>query len=199
MTAWVERGVEAALSGKMGPGVTDQAIGSVALVIWATHPLTLLLGYAGSEGAIRLCAAAFSDNILGIFPLFLLDKIFVTIFCRRRSKSTNTARGSRINSSLVAALRERLLTASSPVVSDELCLRSSASEEILEIHTSRRKEGWTPPRVVRIRDSYYRLETDSLGSPPRPFRYVLRRLPAGVPGRTVLLYSPSGAVIKDAG
>jgi len=53
--------------------VTDQAIGSVALVIWATHPLTLLLAYAGIEGAIRLCAAAFSDNILGIFPLFLLD------------------------------------------------------------------------------------------------------------------------------
>jgi hypothetical protein len=201
MTAWVGRGTEAALSGKMGPGVTDQAIGSVALVIWATHPLTLLLGYAGIEGAIRLCAAAFSDNILGIFPLFLLDKILVTAFCRRRAKNTNTntTRSSRINSSLMGALRERLLTASSPIVSDELCYRRSASEEILEIHTSRRKEHWTPPLVVRFRDNYYRLEADSLGSPPRPFRYMLRRLPAGVPGRTVLLYSPSDPVIKNAG
>jgi hypothetical protein len=199
MTAWVERGVEAALSGKMGPGVTDQAIGSVALVVWATHPLTLLLAYAGIEGAIRLCAAAFSDNILGIFPLFLFDKIFVTAFCRREAKNTNTMRSSRINSSLMGALRERLLTASWSIVSDELYFKSDASEEILEIHTSRRKEGWTPPRVVRFQDHYYRLEADSLGPPPRPFRYMLRRLPAGVPGRTVLLYSPSDPVIKNAG
>ena len=199
MTAWVERGIETALSGKMGPGVTDQAIGSVALVVWATHPLTLLLAYAGIEGAIRLSAAAFSDNILGIFPLFFLDKIFVTAFCHRKAKNTNTTRSSRINSSLMGALRERALTASSPIVADELYFKSSASEEILEIHSSRRKEGWTPPRVVRIRDSYYSLEVDSLGSPPRPFHYRLRRLPAGVPGRTVLLYSPSDAVIKDAG
>jgi hypothetical protein len=196
MTAWVGRGVDSALSGKMGPGVTDQTIGSVTLVVWATHPLTLLLAYAGIEGAIRLCAAAFSDNILGIFPLFLFDKIFVTAFCRRKAKTTK--RSSRINSSLVGALRERLLTASWPIVSDELCFRRSASEEILEIHTSRRKEGWAPPRVVRIQDTYYRLEADSLGPPPRPFRYMLRRLPAGVPGRTVLLYSPADAVIKDA-
>jgi hypothetical protein len=199
MTAWVGRGVAAALSGKMGPGVTDQAIGSVALVVWATHPLTLLLGYAGIEGAIRLCAAAFSDNILGIFPLFLLDKVFVAPFRRRGPKNTNTAHSSRNNSSLVSAVRERVLIASLPIVSDELCFRTSASEEILEIHASRRKEDWTPPRVVRFRDSYYRLEADSLGPAPRPFHYTLRRLPAGVPGRTVLLYSPSDGVIKDAG
>jgi hypothetical protein len=98
----------------------------------------------------------------------------------------------------MGALRERLLTASWSIVSDELYFKSDASEEILEIHTSRRKEGWTPPRVVRIRDSYYKLEADSFGLPPRPFRYMLRRLPAGVPGRTVLLYSPADAVIKDA-
>ncbi len=132
MTAWVGRGVEAALSGKMGPGVTDQAIGSVALVIWATHPLTLLLGYAGLEGTIRLYAAAFSDNILGTLPLFLFDKILATAFRRREPKNTHTGRSSRINSSLVGAVRERLLTASLPIVPDELCFRSSASEEILE-------------------------------------------------------------------
>ena len=199
MTAWVERGVESALSEKMGPGVTDQAIGSVALVVWATHPLTLLLGYAGIEGAIRLCAAAFSDNILGIFPLFLLDKVFVAPFRRRAPMSANPASSPRSNSSLIGAVRVRMLGALLPIVSDQLCFRSSASEEILEIRASRRKEDWTPPRVVRFRDRYYRLEADSLGPAPRPFHYRLRRLPAGVPGRTVLLYSPSDAVIKDIG
>jgi hypothetical protein len=196
MTAWVGRGVEAAMSGKMGPGVTDQAIGSVALVIWVTHPLTLLLGFAGIEGAIRLCAAAFSDNILGILPLFLLDKVFVTVFRRRGPKSMNAA-NSPNNSSLVGAVRERVLVARLPIVSDELCFRRSASEEILEIYASRRKQDWTPPRVVRYQDRYYRLEADSLGPAPRPFHYMLRRLAAGVPGRTVLQYSPSDATIKD--
>src|ERR1700730_8847799 len=160
MTAWVSRGVESALSGKMGPGVTDQAIGSVALVIWATHPLTLLLGYAGIEGAIRLCAAAFSDNILGTLPLFLIDKIFVTVFSRRGPKNLN-ATGSPNNSSLLGAVRDRALVARLPTVSDELCFRKTATEEILEIHACRRKVDWNPPKVVRYQDAYYRLEADS--------------------------------------
>jgi hypothetical protein len=198
MTAWVARGVESAMSGKMGPGVTDQAIGSVALVIWATHPLTLLLGYAGLEGAIRLCSAAFAGNVLGILPLFLLDKTLVTVFRRRGPKNMNAAANSPGNSSLLGALREKVQTATLPAVSDELCFKTSASENILEIRASRRKQDWIPPRIVRYRDCYYRLEADSFGSGPRPFLYTLRQLPAGVPGRTVLLYSPSDAVFKGA-
>jgi hypothetical protein len=197
MTAWVARGVESAMSGKMGPGVTDQAIGSVALVIWATHPLTLLLGYAGLEGAVRLCSAAFAGNILGIFPLFLLDKVFVTLFRRRGPKNMNAAANLPGNSSLIGALREKVLTASLPAVSDELCFRKSATENILEIRASHKKKEWIAPRIVRYQDNYYRLEADSLGSAPRPFLYTLRQLPAGVPGRTVLLYSPSDAIISE--
>jgi hypothetical protein len=158
----------------------------------------LFLGYLGLEGAIRLCAGAFSDNILGIFPLFLFDKVFVAPFRRLGPKNRNAADDSRNNSSLVSAIRERVLAARLPIVSDELCFRRDASEEILEIRASRRKEDWTPPRVVCYQESYYRLEADSLGPAPRPFHYMLRRLPAGVPGRTVLLYSPSDAVIKHA-
>ena len=82
-------------------------------------------------------------------------------------------------------------------MSDELCFRKSALENILEIRASRRKQDWTPPRIVRYQDSYYRLEADSIGPPPRPFLYTLRRLPVGVPGRTVLLYAPFDVVIKD--
>src|SRR5712672_2397673 len=148
MTTWAARGVESAMSGKMGPGVTDQAIGSVALVIWATHPLTLLLGYAGLEGAIRLCSAAFAGNALGILPLFLVDKVFVTVFRRRGPKNMNAAG----NSSLLGALREKALTAGVRVVSDELLFKTSATENILEIRASSRKQDWIPPRIVRYQD-----------------------------------------------
>lgn len=198
MTAWVGRGVEAAMSGELGPGVTDQAIGSVALSIWATHPLTWFLGYCGLEGAVRLCSAAFADQTLGVFPLYLLDKVFGLVF-RRRGPGGIDATGSLSDnlSSYAGAIRERMLAARLRLVSDELWFRKNASEEILEIRSCRRKEEWIPPRVVRHQDSYYRLREFSLGAAPRPFHYILQRLPAGVPGRSVLLYSPTDAVIRE--
>jgi hypothetical protein len=63
-------------------------------------------------------------------------------------------------------------------------------EEILEIRACRRKPEWNPPRTVRYQDSYYRLEASADGTPPLSFRYTLRKLSAGVPGRTVLIYAP---------
>jgi hypothetical protein len=77
-----------------------------------------------------------------------------------------------------------------PLVPDELHFMREGSDEILEIHSCRVKTEWTPPRVVRHEDRYYRLEACSERTAPRPFVYTLRRLPAGVPGRTVLIYSP---------
>jgi hypothetical protein len=41
---------------------------------------------------------------------------------------------------------------------------------------------------VRVGDTYYRLEQTSVTTGDHPFLYRLRKLPAGVPGRTVILY-----------
>jgi hypothetical protein len=68
------------------------------------------------------------------------------------------------------------------------------NEEILEIRASRKKADWDPPRVVRIEDTYYRLEDCGKCPGPRPFRYTLRRLSAGVMGRKVLVYQPPDAL-----
>ena len=196
MTAWIAHGVDSALAGKVGPGVTPQEIGSVALVVWASHQLTWLLAYFGAEGMARLCAAAFAESTPGTLPLFLLDKIFFGAFRRRAPNVMNAKDGSSSNvASMASAIRERLLVAKTPLAPDELCISNNASEEILEIRSCRRKDGWTPPRVVRYQESYYRLEAESSGAAPRPFRYTLRRLPAGVPGRSVLTYAPEDAVV----
>ena len=57
MNTWVGRGVDAALSGplsgKSAVEVRPQDIGGVALIVWASHPLTWLIGYFGLEGALR--------------------------------------------------------------------------------------------------------------------------------------------------
>jgi len=42
------------------------------------------------------------------------------------------------------------------------------------------------------------VETDSLGPAPRPFHYMFAPIARRSAGRTVLLYSPSDAVIKHA-
>jgi hypothetical protein len=198
MSVWVDRGVDAGLAGKLGPGITTHQIAALALSVWATHPVTWVLGYFIFEGTVRLCSAAFSDTVLGTFPLFLADKILFGAFRRRAPEDLATGSLSGNVSSYVGAIRERMMAAGLEDVPDELFFRTSGeSEETLEIRACRRKQEWNPPRVVRFEDRYYRLENSSVRSGPRPFRYTLRRLAAGVPGRTVLLYSAGDAVIRS--
>jgi hypothetical protein len=200
MSTWVGRGVETALNGaltgKSGPELRPQDIGGVALVVWASHPLTWLIAYFGLEGALRL-GAALTGTGCGTFPFFLLDKMFLLLFGRReRSLLDEAAAGSGLQAT-AGGIRE-LIAGAGRAVSDEICLKREGGEEILEICASRKKDGWDPPRTVRYQKSYYRLESASMGGRPRPFRYLLRRLPVGVPGRSVLLYSPLDAVVKEA-
>jgi hypothetical protein len=197
MAIWVGNGTAGALSGKMGPEVRVQDIGAAALFVWATHPVTWLLGYAGLEGAFRLCTGAFAGNSCGSLLFFMIDKIVFSPFRRGKRVPAETANTPSHISSYTGAIRERMRTATQSEVADEICITKEKDGEILEIHACRRKQDWTPPRVVRYLDSYYRLEEDSSITGARPFRYRLRRLPAGVPGRTVLLYAPLDAVVRS--
>lgn len=193
MTTWVNRGLEVALDGKAGPGITDVAIGGMAWFLWVNHPLTWILGYFSVEGAVRMCAAAFSDNMLGTLPLFLADKTVRMFFAG--SKTTQDAPGAA--SSFIGAVSEKILESSVPASADEILVRKNGDEEILEIRASRKKADWDPPRVVRFEENYYRLEECGKCAGPRPFRYTLRRLSAGVMGRKVIVYEPGDAVVAS--
>jgi hypothetical protein len=196
MDFMVSNGLDAALVGKLPTGVSDQEIGFTALVIWATHPLTWLIAYAGIEGSVRLVGAAFTETNLGILPLFVVDKVMRTITGQGRRESLAASHGSQGNlSSYVGAIREKAMIKGLTQVPDELCFTGSAPDEFLEIRASRRKQDWNPPRTVRYQDTFYRLEGCSGGSASRPFRYTLRKLSAGVMGRTVLVYSPEDAPV----
>lgn len=196
MALWVDRSVSQALEGKLGANPTVQEIAAVALTVWMTHPLTLLLGYCVLEGMLRLCAAAFSEQSLGILPLALIDWIAIRPF-RRIPAGAMEAGSAAVNArSLVAAVREHVLNARGPEQADELSFRTEEGDELMEIRASRRKQDWVPPRVVRCEDAYYRLEASAMKAGPRPFFYSLRRLSAGVPGRTVIIYSPAEALVR---
>jgi hypothetical protein len=198
MTWLVDQIVSAGLNGKLGENVTVQMVGGGALAMWAAHPLTWLLGYCMFEGGARFCVAAFGEQNPGILPLALIDWIFFRRSRPRNPASVRPAGSVADNArSLVDAVRERALLARQGEQQDELRFRNEGGEELLEIRASRRKPEWDPPRVVCIKDAYYRLEAAATKTGPRPFLYTLRRLSAGVPGSNVLIYSPPEALVRN--
>jgi hypothetical protein len=191
MNSWVSRGLDAAMAGKMGPNVTGEEIGFAAWVMLVAHPVTWLLAFVFVEGSVRLVGAAFTENHLGILPLFLFDNILLKITGRSGPGIAQAAGYAEGNvSSYVGTLRDKVRSSRVSIVPDELRVSREQVEEFLEIRSYRRKQDWDPPRTVRYLDAFYRLEACSPGPEPRPFRYRLRRLSAGVMGRTVLVYSP---------
>lgn len=191
MNTWVSRGLDAALAGKLDPRVSDHDITIMSLFIFATHPLTSIILYTGLEGSVRLLGAAFAENNLGILPLFVVDKILLKVTGQSGPGIAQAAGYTETNlSSYVAAIREKARVMRTAIIPDELCATREGAEEFLEIRACRSKPDWTPPRTVKYQDAFYRLEGASSGPEPRPFRYRLRRLPAGVMSRTVLVYAP---------
>jgi hypothetical protein len=195
VATWVSRALDNVLSKNAPTTITDHDIGFAALVILATHPLTWAIAFVGVEGATRVLAAL-ADTVLGLFPLYLLEQIYSKIF---RSGTPEPARAARFPeshvSSYVGTMREKVVNARLSQVPDEHYILKNTAEEILEIRAWRAKPDWSSPRVVRYEDRYYRLEDCARGSGPRPFVYKLRRLAAGVPGRSVLIYSPDEAPV----
>jgi hypothetical protein len=197
MNTMVDRGWDAALSGKLPAWVTDQQIGFTALLIWALHPLTWAIAFFAVEGSVRLLSAFSAGDGLGMLPLYLVDKILGRITGRVDPKAGLGMETLQSNiSSYFGAIGDSMMATFVPKVPDEHCIIHSEVDEILEIRASRKKTDWIPPRVVRYLDTYYRLESDSRGPAPRPFRYRLRRLERGVPGRNVLIYSPEEPVVE---
>ncbi len=88
----------------------------------------------------------------------------------------------------VSAIKEKIATRRLPKLADELIASEQGGEKYLEIRASRPKSEWTPPRIVRVGAAYFRLEQVLSAKAARPFVYRLRQLPAGVPGRTVIVY-----------
>lgn len=190
VTTWVSRMLDSALSKSAPTGITDHEVGFAALVIVVVHPLTWVIAFFAVEGVVRLCAA-FTDTVVGVFPLYLADKIYVKIRGIEERQPPGTPKFEKSHfSSYVESVRAKIASSRQAEIPDEHRVTSTGSAELLEIRSCRRKQDWDPPRVVRYEDRYYSLEESVRGSAPRPFVYKLRRLPKGVPGRRVLIYEP---------
>jgi hypothetical protein len=189
VTTWAAHALDSALRNGPESAVPGQAIGFSALVLWLMHPFTWLIGFFVLEGLLRFLAAAFTEQIFGTLPLAFAD------WCYGRATG-RPAEGHAFDTpsvrnqlrSIILAVKEKIVSARLPEVADELLERSEGGEAFLEIHSSRAKAEWVPPRTVRIGDAYFRLEQLARGEKPRPYIFRLRRVAAGVPGRTVIVY-----------
>ena len=195
---WVDHVAGQIAQDKLGPAVRSESglyeLGFAAWAVMMSHPFTWFIAYFIVEGVVRLCSAAFSGGVFGLLPLAIIDAGLRKI-TGAPGDPLRPAELKPTFSSVGAAVRDRILTATVPEGVDELHFLKSGDQEILEIRASRKKDGWDPPRVIRVDDKYYRLVELKRDTPPRPFVYVLHRLAAGVPGRNVLLYASQDGVL----
>jgi hypothetical protein len=186
MTRRINQIADMAEAGKLGPAVEENAVRGAALTLWAMSPLTWILFFFFVEGAVRMCAAAFTEREYGSFPLWVVGRILSGIWAPPGSRTGSHMREHA--KSIAGSVRERVMVAGLKDMDDELRFQKDGAEEVLEISASRKKDEWDPPKIVRVDDVFYRLEENRVGRGPRPFQYRLRRLEAGVMGRRVLQY-----------
>ena len=189
VTTWASNALDSAMRNGPEAQVPGQAIGFSALVLWLIHPLTWCVGYFVLEGLVRLLAAVSTEQVVATLPLVGVDWIYGELTGRAPegdAKHTPSAKAQ--VQEFVSSLKQGVMALRLPHLEDECRESGEGAESMLEIHASHPKAEWNPPRVVRMGDTYYRLEDAAQGKPPRPFIYRLRRLAAGVPGRTVIFY-----------
>ncbi len=186
---WAGNALDSALRNGPERSVPGQAIGFSALALWLIHPLTWLIGFFVFEGLLRLLAAAFTEQIFGTLPLAFVDWCIGKATGRpTEGDALHTPNARELVRSIISTVKEKMLAARFPEVADELVERFEGGEAFLEIHSSRAKAEWTPPKTVRIGDAYFRLEELKQSNAPRPFIFRMRRVAAGAPGRTVIVY-----------
>jgi hypothetical protein len=189
LTTWAANAMDSALRNGPERTVPGQAIGFSALLLWMIHPLTWFIAFFVFEGLVRLLAAAFTDQIFPTLPLAFADWCIGRAIGRApEGDAQHTPSTREALQSIISTAKDRVTAACFPEVADQLSLHTEDGEVILEIYSSRGKAEWTPPKTVRIGESYFRLEHLTEGQAPRPFIYRLRRVAAGAPGRTVIVY-----------
>lgn len=135
-------------------------VGYVGLFSLAVHPLTWLICYFGCEGVVRLLAAVANGECYGTLPLWLI--------AWRGNKSR--ARGK--------AIADRVI--------------SGSARCDLEIASFRPKASWKYPLTIRYRDEFFQVTGEERKplSEPRPYVYLLRRLPANEIIKGLETYDP---------
>lgn len=132
----------------------------------ASNSLLWIGMYLLTDGAWRTSIAVFNGDAAGTVVLELLDEARVVGWRR------------------AWILRH-------PAMADAITVDDARTEWQLKIESSRAKKDWDATRMILYGEHYYRIESCAQIDGARPFIYLLRSLPAGVPSLRVLRYAPN--------
>jgi hypothetical protein len=135
-----------------------------SLLIAGMNPITWVMIYLIFEGLGRAFAAAMTGETPGTLVLVAPDLLYRFI----------TKRGGK----------------RAPKLADLVTQDDIRADWQLKIESALPKRDWQAGRLLCYADNYYRIEACHESAGPRPSVYLLRRLPAGVTSRSVILYPP---------
>ncbi|HEV3220134.1 MAG TPA: hypothetical protein VGZ48_10210 [Candidatus Acidoferrales bacterium] len=135
-----------------------------SLILAALNPITWLMVYLIFEGFGRAFAAAMMGETPGTL-VFLAPDLLYRYITKNRGKS-------------------------SPELADLVTQDDLRADWQLKIESAQPKHDWQAGNLLSYGGHYYRIEGSVESGGPRPSVYLLRRLPAGVSSRSVIVYSP---------
>lgn len=152
-------------------GFATFALGPLVTFEYIVLPLSLLLVYLAAEGCVRLMAAATTGEVLPNGILALVAGL------HRLAGSQYTE----------IRMGPRVADAVAPGTSPEFDLRIDSC----------RPKRWTRITTIGYHDELYEVAKEFTGMPPRPYIYLLKKMPGGKVVRGIYHYDPSEALSKQ--
>jgi hypothetical protein len=143
-----------------------QLIGLMSYVLVALNVVTWVICWFLFEGVIRAFGAAFTGEVVGTLPLWIIDQSYRAV--------------SRWN-------RNRRLP---PLAPDEVAWCKDGQVEFLRVMSCRPKPAWKNRPTIRIKEEFFQVERSFPGPRTRPYVYHLRRLRPGEIIRGLENYDP---------
>jgi hypothetical protein len=151
------------------PGAYNR-IGALEYILFLLNPITWLVGYSIFEGIVRAVAAISTGEAYGTFFLAIVEHMhrWVTRPLARKEL---------------------------PLVRDELLAGSDTCD--LRIASCRKKPEWKYPYTIRYAGAFFQVVGDTdFGVGPRPYVYLLRRLPPGERAGGLKAYDPEDILFR---
>ena len=165
----IEAGADEALASR---GV-QMGMGTLTTLEYVFQPVSLLLIYFALEGTVRLLGAAFTEEILPSLPLHLAAWAQERLEQRRAERALG------------------------PPVADTV-ERGDGKQYDLRIASCRPKLNWDRLMTVAYEDEFYEAVKEERLARPRPYVYLLKKIPASKVIRGLHHYRPDEVLPEAA-
>ena len=167
--------IDSALRAHPNVHPNEMTMGLIGYVFVALNPVTWIICWFWFEGVVRALGAAFTEEIVGTLPLWIIDKSYRVLRQRRQSLHRP------------------------PLVSDEVTWLIDGQAEALMIMSCLPKPTWNDRPTVRFKGEFFKVERSITGTGLRPYVYYLRRLQLGEIIRAPEDYDPEAVPVEPKG